>query len=243
MLIEKLFVKNFLFAFALIMLMFRIGLSLDLDHLPKVLKNKRALITGLFLQLIVLPLLGFLIVILFDFSFEIEAGIIVITVCPGGWVSNMVSTKLKGDVDLSISLTTFSTLLSVFSAPFYLFLLLFFFYPTHYENFSLYLVVGKISLWVVIPVLLGLIIHYRSVQIGSSLLKIIRPTSIIFILLIVIAAAIEEGEHFAAYFKKIGLILFGLNVSAMVLSYYVAKNKQHHMKNKSKKEGGGECSG
>ena len=41
--------------------------------------------------------------------------------------------------------------------------------------------------------------------------------------MIVIAAAIEEGEHFAAYFKKIGLILFGLNVSAMVLSYYFAK--------------------
>lgn len=217
------FVTNILFPFALFMVMFRVGLSLDLEHLNKAVKNKKPIILGLTYQMILLPLLGFLLVHIFQFPLEIGLGIMIITVCPGGWISNLLSTHLKADVNLSIALTTFSSLLCVFTTPFYLYLALMIFYPNNDLDFSLILTSGKISLWVVVPALIGLIIHYKNIELSAKILKMVRPTSIIFIVLIVVGAAIKEGEHFSEYFREIGVLLFLLNALITIVSFYTAK--------------------
>lgn len=217
------FVSQLLLPFALFMVMLRVGLSLELDYLQKAVKNKRPIVIGLISQMILLPAFGFLILYFLDLPFEIEIGILIITVCPGGWVSNMLSSKLRADVNLSIALTTFSSLLSVFTTPFYLYLALFLFYPSHCNDFSIPMITGKISLWVVVPALLGVIIHYKKTELAEKLLKFVQPTSIIFIIFIVIGAAITEGEHFSEYFKKIGITLFLINVISMSSSYYFAR--------------------
>ncbi len=216
------FITNIVFPFALFMVMFRVGLSLDLEHLSKAVKDKKPIVLGLICQMLLLPFLGFLMVYMFDFSLEIGLGIMIITVCPGGWISNLLSTHLKADVNLSIALTTFSSLLCVFTTPLYIYLSLLLFYPNNNLDFSLMLTSGKISLWVVIPALLGLIIHYKNPKLSQKILRVVRPTSIIFIVLIVIGATIKEGEHFSEYFQKIGVLLFLLNIVIMIISFYIA---------------------
>jgi len=204
------------------MVMFRVGLSLDLEHFSKAVKDKKPIVLGLVCQMILLPLLGYLMVYLFDFEQNIGIGIMIITVCPGGWISNLLSTHLKADVNLSIVLTTFSSLLCVFTTPFYIYLALALFYPNNDLDFSLMLTSGKISLWVVVPALIGLVIHYRNSDLSAKILRIVRPASIIFIVLIIIGATIKEGEHFAEYFRKIGVLLFLLNIVITLISFYVA---------------------
>lgn len=217
------FVGHLLLPFALFMVMLRVGLSLELDYLQKAVKNKKPIIIGLITQMILLPASGFVILYFLDLPFEIEIGILIIMVCPGGWVSNLLSSKLKADVNLSIALTTFSSLLSVFTTPFYIYLSLFLFYPHHCNDFSIPMITGQISLWVVVPALLGVIFHYKNEKLAENLLKFVRPTSIIFIIFIVIGAAITEGEHFSEYFKKIGITLFLINAFSMLTSYYFAR--------------------
>ncbi|MCP4521941.1 MAG: hypothetical protein GY827_09685 [Cytophagales bacterium] len=216
-------ISDILFPCALFLVMFNVGLSLELELLGKALKQKKPLLLGLLGQMVVLPLLGFLLVYVFKFPLEVGVGIIIVTVCPGGWVSNSLSTNLRGDARLSIALTTFSTLLCVFTTPFYINLALLLFYPENTLDFSFILTSGKISMWVIIPALLGLFLRYRMAELSESIMKIIRPLSIIIIILILIGSLVRVGDHFAAHFKEIGFILFFLNITIMLLSYYLSK--------------------
>ena len=100
---------------ALFIIMLGMGLGLTLNDFKRVFVQPKAVILGLIAQLIVLPLIGFLLAMIFPLSPELAVGVMILAACPGGPTSNMVTYLVRGNVALSITLTAISSFITVFT--------------------------------------------------------------------------------------------------------------------------------
>ena len=98
---------------SLAFIMFSLGLGLTIEDFSRVIKQPKDFLIGLICQIILLPIVAFLIVKIWPISPELAIGVIIISVAPGGVTSNILTFLSKGDVALSISLTAIVSLLSV----------------------------------------------------------------------------------------------------------------------------------
>ena len=108
---------DILISIVLASIMFVLGLSLTADSFKNIILFPKAFFIGLGSQMIVLPLLAFIIVMFSNLPDVYKVGIIILAVCPGGTTSGFVTFLLKGNVALSISLTAVNSLLTIFSIP------------------------------------------------------------------------------------------------------------------------------
>ena len=102
---------------AIFSLMFSIGMGLSAKDFLYVIRKPKAALIGLSGQIILLPLIGALIAIVFRLDPHIAVGLMIIAACPGGATSNGFSVLVKGDLALSISLTAMSSLLAFLTLP------------------------------------------------------------------------------------------------------------------------------
>ena len=103
---------SFLIVPLLSLVMFSMGLTLRVEDFLRILKNFKIVCVGIFLQFLIMPILGFLLVKFFDLKEIIGIGVILVGCAPGGTASNVICYLAKGDVALSISLTVCSTILA-----------------------------------------------------------------------------------------------------------------------------------
>ena len=111
-------ISNAIIALSLIIIMFGMGLSLKLKDFIQVFIRPKAILIGLLCQIIILPIVGFILIRVFTLSPEITIGIIIISACPGGPTSNLITHLANGDTALSVSLTAISSLITLVSIPF-----------------------------------------------------------------------------------------------------------------------------
>ena len=111
-------VTDLILPLALAFIMFALGLGLTGNDFLRVVKQPRDFFVGAFSQIIILPLIGFGLVIIWPVAPEIAIGVMIIAAAPGGVTSNLLTSFAKGDVALSISLTAIISLLCVFTIPF-----------------------------------------------------------------------------------------------------------------------------
>ncbi|MEO1403703.1 MAG: bile acid:sodium symporter, partial [Cyanobacteria bacterium J06635_1] len=113
--------SNFLTAvflpLALFIIMLGMGLGLTVKDFQRILIEPKAVILGLIAQLIMLPVVGFLLATLFPLAPELAVGMMILAACPGGPTSNLVTYLVQGNVALSITLTAISSLITVFTIP------------------------------------------------------------------------------------------------------------------------------
>ena len=105
----------------LALIMLGLGLSLKTEDFTRVFKTPIDFIVGFISQLIILPLIAFLLIAIFRIPSEIAIGIMIIASAPGGVTSNILTKFANGDVALSISLTAIISLISIVSVPFIIF--------------------------------------------------------------------------------------------------------------------------
>ncbi|MBD5293505.1 MAG: bile acid:sodium symporter family protein [Bacteroides sp.] len=101
----------------LTILMFDLGLGLKTSDFGLIFKRPKALLTGLLGQIIFLPALAFILATFFGLKNELFVGLMLIACCPGGSSSNIFTGIAKGDVALSVSLTAFSSLITMITLP------------------------------------------------------------------------------------------------------------------------------
>ena len=111
-------IAGIILAISLMIIMFGMGLSLIFADFKRVLIFPKAVFIGLVSQIIILPLIGFLIATSLNLSPTIAIGIMLLSACPGGATSNLLTHLAKGDLALSITLTAISSLLSIITIPF-----------------------------------------------------------------------------------------------------------------------------
>jgi len=208
----------------LALIMLGLGLGLKLDDFTRVLKAPKDFIVGFISQLIILPIVAYLLILILRTPPEIAIGVMIIAAAPGGVTSNIMTKFADGDVALSISLTAVISLLSIITVPLIIFTSADFLGVTEVsQNISMTGIALKMFLVVTVPVILGMIIRKFAENFIASKVGIFNKLNIILFIIFFIAAFYEEKENIISFIAQAGFITLILNVSMMVIAYYIAK--------------------
>ena len=208
----------------LALIMLGLGLGLKVEDFTRVLKTPKDFFVGFFSQLIILPIVAYLLIIILKTPPEIAIGVMIIAAAPGGVTSNILTKFVNGDVALSITLTAIISLISIVTVPFIIFTSAELLGVTNIkENISMIGVALKMFLVVTVPVILGMIIRRFAENFISSKVEIFNKLNIVLFVIFFIAAFYEERDSIISFIKQAGLIALILNISMMVIAYYIAK--------------------
>ena len=211
-------------AAALTIIMLGMGLSLVVDDFRRIFVNPKAIIVGLVNQLILLPLIGFLVAVTIPKNPEVAIGIMILAACPGGPTSNLIAHLAKGDTALSVSLTSLSSFITILTIPFIVnFALEYFLEEGQVIQLNVLETIMTIFVVVVIPVSIGMIIRHRRENFAKKMSRPVRTASGIVLALIIIALIIRDKENFVAYFQQAGIAAFLLNAGSMLVGYFSAR--------------------
>ena len=209
---------------ALALIMLGLGLGLSTRDFLRVINNPKDFTVGIICQLILLPIVAYILLLILRLPVELALGLMIIAAAPGGVTSNVLTKFANGDVALSISLTAVGSLISIFSVPFIVFTSAKLLGVTDLSSdITMTGIALKMALVVTVPVILGMIIRSFAENFISSNINIVnRITGILFI--VVFAAIwIEERENIISYLGQAGLAVLILNVVMMTLAFYIAK--------------------
>jgi BASS family bile acid:Na+ symporter len=209
---------------ALALIMFGLGLGLTGKDFLRVIQNPKDFFVGLICQLILLPVVAYILILIFDTSVELALGIMIIAAAPGGVTSNVLTKFARGDVALSISLTAVISLVSIISVPFIIFTSADLLGITNISSeITMTGIALKMALVVTIPVLTGMIIRKFAENFVSSNISLIEKITSGLFAIVFLSIFIEERENIFSYLAQAGIIILVLNVSMMILAYYIAK--------------------
>ena len=210
---------------ALAFIMFALGLGLIGSDFLRVVKRPRDFIVGAFSQIILLPIIAFILIKIWIWPIapELAIGVMIIAAAPGGVTSNLLTSFAKGDVALSISLTAIISLLCVITIPFIVLTSVGLLADTSIDqDISLISMARDMFLIVTVPVLLGMLFRRFASSIASKFEPIARKVSTVLFVLVLLGAIAAERENIISYFAQAGLITLALNIIMMVLALYLA---------------------
>ena len=205
---------------ALIVIMLGMGLSLTLNDFGRVVTYPRATFVGLSGQLILLPLVAFLMLQVVDLPPALAVGVMLLAVCPGGPTSNLISNLARADLALSITLTAISSIITVFTIPILLNLAMeHFMGEGKYVQLPVAETMVQILVITIIPVSIGMLIRWKFPRAADKAEKPVKVASALFITLVILGVIIKERDNLPGYFIDVGVIMLLINVIIMVISY------------------------
>ena len=209
---------------ALALIMLALGLGLTGQDFLRVVKQPKDFLVGLICQLILLPIIAFLLLKIFNLPLEIALGVMIIAAAPGGVTSNVLTKFANGDVALSISLTAIISLISIISVPFIVFKSAELLEVTEIsKEISMIGISMKMFLVVTLPVIIGMLIRKFATNFVMSKSQLIERISVFLFVIVFAAIWVEEWQNIMGYIKQAGLITLVLNIVMMFIGYYVAK--------------------
>ena len=208
---------------ALAFIMFALGLGLTGKDFLRVAKQPRDFFVGAFSQIILLPIIAFILVKIWPIAPELAIGVMIIAAAPGGVTSNLLTSFAKGDVALSVSLTAIISLLCVITIPFIVLTSVGLLADSSItKDISLIGMARDMFLIVTVPVILGMLFRGFASGMALSFEPIAKKISTVLFVLVLLGAIAAERENVVSYFAQAGLITLVLNVVMMVVAYFVA---------------------
>ena len=208
---------------ALAFIMFALGLGLTGGDFLRVARQSRDFFVGAFSQIILLPIVAFILVKIWPIAPELAIGVMIIAAAPGGVTSNLLTSFAKGDVALSISLTAIISLLCVITIPFIVLTSVGLLSDINIsQDISMLSMSRDMFLIVTVPVILGMLLRRFASGAVMKFEPIAKKISIVLFVLVLLGAIAAERENVISYFVQAGLITLVLNVVMMVVAYYVA---------------------
>ena len=209
---------------ALALIMLGLGLGLSIKDFTRILRNPNDFIVGFICQLILLPIVAYILILILKLPMEIALGLMIIAAAPGGVTSNVLTKFANGDVALSISLTEVMSLLSIISVPFVVLTSANFLGVTGISSdISMTGIALKMALVVSVPVIIGMVIRGFTENFINSNINFINKITGLLFLIVFAAIWIEERNNIFNYLAQAGLAVLILNVIMMTLAYYIAK--------------------
>jgi len=209
---------------ALALIMLGLGASLTVKDFTRVASNPKDFFIGIFCQLVLLPIVAYFLIIILRTPVELALGVMLIAAAPGGVTSNVLTKFANGDVALSISLTAITSLISIVSVPYVVFLSIELFDITYVKkDVSMLSISLKMFFVVTVPVIIGMIMRKLWGNFILNNMKIINKISIGLFCIVFIAIYIEEWDSIVMFITKAGAIALSLNVTMMVVAFYIAK--------------------
>jgi bile acid:Na+ symporter, BASS family len=221
---QNTFLTAVLLPVGLAIVMLSMGLSLLPQDFLRVTRYPKAIAIGLLAQLLLLPIVGFLIASIVPMQPEIAAGLMILALCPGGPSSNLITYLAQGDVALSVTLTALSSVITVFTIPIFANLSL-----QHFvgQDAAISLPIGQTMLQIfaitLVPVGLGMLVQQKFPNLARRLEKVTSRLAIAFLALIIIAIVIREWNRILGLLVQVGIAVVLLNVLAMLMGFGMGK--------------------
>ena len=197
---------------SLAFIMFSLGLSLQPADFLRPFQQPRALLAGVLAQVVLLPLLAFGLLRLFDLQGDLAFGVMILSCCPGGITSNVMTKLARGDVALSISYTALASLITAVTLPLVLGLVGPRLLPHQDVALSILPLSGKVFALATLPVVLGAWVARIAPQPMARWTPRIGSAANILFALIVLATLLSQWDVFIANIPTLGPTLLALNL-------------------------------
>lgn len=207
---------------ALAIIMFGLGLSLTTDDFRRVTRSPKAVVVALVLQVLVLPLVAFGLVKIFDLDPLLAVGVMLLAASPGGTTANLFSHLFRGDVALNITLTAINSVLAAITIPIITNLAIDHFDAEGDLGLQLGKVVQVIAI-VLIPVAVGMAVRRRSADFAARADRPVRIFSIVVLVIVSVGALLGEREYLADYMQQVGLVTGIFCLASLTLGYAGAR--------------------
>ena len=210
---------------ALAIIMFGVALEIDVSNFKQIVKKPKSAILGFLSQFLLLPAITFLFILVINPTPSVALGMLLVSVCPGGNISNFISHLAKGNTALSVTLTAIATIASLFLTP-----LNFAFWGNLYEKTSELIMPIDINTWHMIrtvfillgiPLVTGILFARKFPRITAKITKPIKMISILIFAGFVVAAFANNFNYFLKYIHLIILIVLAHNAIALLTGFTV----------------------
>jgi len=210
---------------ALAIIMFGVALEIDVSNFKQIVKKPKSAILGFLSQFLLLPAITFLFILVINPTPSVALGMLLVSVCPGGNISNFISHLAKGNTALSVTLTAIATIASLFLTP-----LNFAFWGNLYEKTSNLIMPIDINTWHMIrtvfillgiPLVAGVFFARKFPRITAKITKPIKMISILIFAGFVVAAFANNFNYFIKYIHLIIIIVLVHNAIALLTGFTV----------------------
>lgn len=210
---------------SLAIIMLGMGMTLVPNDFKRIFIFPRAILIGLTNQLILLPIIGFLLAILFNLEPVFALGVMILASCPGGPTSNLITQVCKGNIALSVTLTAFASFISILIIPFILSFSLNYFGEKADTVIKLPIIdtILQIMIITVIPILLGMMVRNYKQNFAERMEKPMRKASTVIFILVFTAIVIASTDKIVSGIQDVGIVTLLLNIVTMSLGYFTAK--------------------
>lgn len=210
---------------ALALMMFGVALDIKPHHFSTLIQNPRQLLAGVLSQAVVMPAASFLLVMALgdNITVGVALGMILVAACPGGNISNFITSLAKGNVALAVSLTAISTMIAVIMTPFN-----FTFWGNLYAQSSSLVrplsldwreLLKSVSLILGAPMLLGMLCSIYLPKVAALLLKPFRILSLLFFIALVVIAFTQNFDIFINHIGYVFVVVLLQNSVALFTGY------------------------
>lgn len=222
---ETNYLTDLMLPLSLAVIMLGMGLSLTPDDFKRIVLYPKAVAIGFVNQIILLPLVGFLLIKVFGMdNMDLAVGVMILAACPGGPTSNLIAHISRGDTALSITLTAISSFITIITIPIVVNLSLSYFLQ-HGEYVPLPLVetIIRLTLITLLPVAIGMLIRSKARSFALKMDKTVKILSGLLLFLIIFATILTNRKIFVQAFQDVGLITLSLNVLMLLIGYFSAR--------------------
>ncbi|MFD9547926.1 bile acid:sodium symporter family protein [Nocardia salmonicida] len=207
---------------ALAIIMFGLGLTLTVADFRRVARNPKAVAVALVLQILILPLLAFGLVTVFDLDPLLAVGVMLLAASPGGTTATLFSHLFRGDVALNITLTAINSVLAAVTIPVITNLAIAHFDAEGALGLQLAKVVQVIAI-VVVPVAIGMLVRQRWAHFAERADRPVRVFSIVVLASVSIGALLSERDNVIDYVKEVGVVTGLFCLASLTLGYIGAR--------------------
>lgn len=217
------YISNIFLPLAIAFIMFSLGLGLKIADFTRIFSQPKDIIVGLTSQIVILPITAFILILFFpSLPPELAVGVMLIASVPGGATSNMFTSLAKGDVALSISLTAITSLICVITIPF-IAISSYNFFIGESKEVSIFSKSLELFAIVTVPTVIGMLVNIYFNSFAKKFENKGKIISILLLLIVIIGAVIKYQSEVLNYFKQAGVITLALNLTMMIIAFYIGK--------------------
>ena len=208
---------------SLIFIMLTLGLGLELSDFTNLVRKPRSFFVGLTNQILLLPLVTYIIILVFGITKEAAVGMMILACCPGGVTSNIITKLAKGDTALSISYTAFNSILAIVTLPLIVGFSMKSFMGLEAPDINI-LSLGLTMFFITaVPVGIGLLIREKNKYYADKLEPKASKISTILFAIIILGALLSEWETFINNFVLLGPAIVLLILTMLIIAYKSSK--------------------
>ena len=209
---------------SLFIIMLGMGLALKPLDFKMVILKPKAVILGLIAQMLILPLMAYAIVMLFGMTGALAVGMMILALCPGGTTSNLYTYLAKGDIALSVTLTSIVSVVAPFTVPLLIVMFMSIFMgQEEYIHLPVLQTIIQLVAITIVPITLGMVINHFKPVVSEKAELPVKIFSMVFLFLIVIGIIVKNLDQMGSNIAQAGLATLILNLMCLFVGYGIAK--------------------